>query len=77
VAGGAVAYRPRGRCGDDFSIVRRRLTALLFTLVAVLAFASTAPAQDLSAYMAKAGMLPICVDPKRPEAEFFHVADAL
>jgi carboxypeptidase C (cathepsin A) len=59
------------------SIGRRGLLALALGLAAWFAVPSSAVAQKLPDYNAKAGMLNIGTDPERPDAEIFHVAYTL
>jgi carboxypeptidase C (cathepsin A) len=46
-------------------------------LVAGLAAPKAAVAQEVAPYTAKAGMMPIGLDPERPDAEMFHIAYTL
>ena len=59
------------------SIVRRGLLSIVLGLAASFALSSSALAQKLPDYNAKAGMLNIGADPERPDAEIFHIAYTL
>lgn len=57
--------------------IGRRMVLALCLWLGVMVPALPVVAQDLPAYTAKAGMLPIGRDPELPEAELFHVAYTL